>query len=103
MQGHRPVPRDAWDGDCTPVFKTQGHRPQPGDAWGGDSSLLSNTGDIDQILLEGRRYMPQKLAIVHLDNNPFYNWDKTMIQPPKGIYVGPQSYTVGQRLGIVPI
>ena len=21
MQGHRPVPRDAWDGDCTPVFK----------------------------------------------------------------------------------
>ena len=40
-------------------FITQGHRLQPGDAWGSDSSLMLNTGDIDQIPLEGRQYLPR--------------------------------------------
>jgi hypothetical protein len=40
-------------------FITQGRRLQPGDAWGSDSSLMSNTGDIDQIPLEGRQYLPR--------------------------------------------
>ena len=40
-------------------FITQEHRLQPGDAWGSDSSLMLNTGDIDQIPLEGRQYLPR--------------------------------------------